>query len=360
MIRQGFSNRLDWDEYQTLFRLMSPVMPLYWTMPGHPPVIQHRADFSDFRYNDLLRSRRQIVKARFQNGSVAYVFLDELGLFASLYRKPIAKMNPTMVRVLDLIEHEGPINVRGMKESLSLYVKDISPALQTLQKAFLVFEDQRSSDWDRGFYHFEREFPEINIDAIDVQGSIQDVLKRFAYLMVWFTVDEAMSCYQLKQKDIQSALNALTKSHQLIEETIGGVVGYRLPADLEESTDTEGFFFLNRNDFYSRSLHKELKRRFPKTTIEPMYYLLHHGQIKGAVYGHFRIRPDEVEDIVFDTDNDYLVETNKPLSKPWAKWLILKKVRYNDLMGGNYENPSNHQENIPNRLCYFNFHRNLD
>ncbi len=308
MLRLHFDERIDREAYQQLFRLMSPVMPEFWSMPGNPPVIQHRADFSDFQYNDKLRSRREIVKGRFQNGSIAYVYFDELELFAALYQKPIQKMNAEEHRIMDLLEHEGPINVKGMKEVLGMYVKDITPILHRLQLSYKVFEDQRSVDWDRGWYAFEREFPDFKLDRYSFEEALQIVLKRFQVLMGWFEISHAQSFYRLPIKQITLALYQLVETGVFVKIDVEGKTGYTSQADYELLNDDSfqflplGTYCINRSDFYAKSLEVELKSRFPKAENEPMFYILHDGDIKGCVMGHFKIGPNVIEDIVFDRD----------------------------------------------------------
>jgi len=325
MHRQGFNARLDREEYNQLFRLMSPVSPMYWTMPGHPPVIQHRADFSDFQYNDKLRSHREIVKGRFQNGAVGYVFFDELELYIALYKKDLGKVTPKMEEILNLIAHEGPINVKGMKEVLGMYVKDITPFLHKLQSAFIVFEDQRSVEWDRGWYVFENEFPELNIHRFSFQEALMIVLQRFQSLNVWFDVQMVESFYKLPKKAIQTALDILVERNLFYLMSLNDKKGYisiddfKLLEKHELMQTSNQIFCLNKNDFYVKSLEHVLKIDYPKTTFEPMYYLLHKGEFKGAVYGKFRIKPDELEDVIFKIDQEAMKERYDDVIKAIGK-----------------------------------------
>ncbi len=308
MERLGFNRRLDRDEYQTLFRFMSPVTPMYWSMPGNPPVIQHRADFSDFQYNDKLRSRREIVKGRFQGGSVGYVFFDELELFIALYKKDLGKITPKMDEIISLIEHEGPINVKGMKEVLGMYVKDITPILHKLQLAFIVFEDQRSVEWDRGWYVFEREFPELDFNRYTMNEALKIIIKRCQKLLVWFDVKMLENVYKLPKKILQNAIEELIHEKELQDLEIEGVKGYISLLDyhqihhLDLSQTSNQIFCMNKNDYYVKAMEHLLQNDFPKTDYEPMYYLLHQGEFIGAVYGKFRIRPDELEDVILKKD----------------------------------------------------------
>ncbi|PKL00438.1 MAG: hypothetical protein CVV56_06105 [Tenericutes bacterium HGW-Tenericutes-1] len=325
MERQGFNKRLDRDEYHQLFRLMSPVVPMYWTMPGNPPVIQHRADFSDFHYNDKLRSRREIVKGRFQGGSVGYVFFDEIELYIALYKKNIGKITPKMDEIINLIEHEGPINVKGMKEVLGMYVKDITPILHKLQMAFIVFEDQRSVEWDRGWYVFEREFPDINLTKYTFQSALKIIIERFQKLMIWFDVKMVETVYKLPKKLIQVSIDELVQENKFQLLEIEGDTGYisiedyNLIHHLDLNQTTNQIFCMNKNDFYVKAMEYILQKDFPKTTHEPMYYLLHQGEFIGAVYGKFRIRPDELEDVIITKDIEQMVLRKDDIIKAIGK-----------------------------------------
>lgn len=337
--RMHFDQRVDREIYQELFRLMSPVMTSYWTMPGNPPTIQHRADFSDFQFNDLLRGRREIVKGRFQNGGIAYVYFDELELFAALYRKPLKRLLPKDHEILSLIEHEGPINVKGIKEVLSMYVKDITPVLHRLQTAFIVFEDQRSIEWDRGWYAFEREFPELDLNRYTFEQALRNVLIRFQHLMVWFEVKQAENFYKIPAKAILKVLESLVSDHVFAIYEINGKTGYLSRADLELldketfGQPTDHFFCLNRNDLYVKAMEAELKVRFPKNESEPMYYLLHQGIFKGAVYGHFKIGPNILDDVRFDTNVESMRAKKTEVIKAIGKVENLDRSPIRNYMG---------------------------
>lgn len=53
----------------------------------------HRTDINDYEFNYSQRSARTIVKGRFQNGTIAYIYADELELYTSAYKKTIARMS---------------------------------------------------------------------------------------------------------------------------------------------------------------------------------------------------------------------------------------------------------------------------
>jgi hypothetical protein len=57
-------------------------------------------------------------------------------------------------------------------------------------------------------------------------------------------------------------------------------------------------FMLHKADTLVRASMSELKRRF--AGLEVLQYLLIDGSFRGAVCGHWRIGPHDVEDIVTD------------------------------------------------------------
>ncbi len=68
MRRQFIGEKASEEEYETLFRDLSPVHTVYWCCPGEPPVLSYRASFDDRFFNTRRRARREILKGRFQGG----------------------------------------------------------------------------------------------------------------------------------------------------------------------------------------------------------------------------------------------------------------------------------------------------
>ena len=78
MERQHFTKPASKKQYGELFKQMSPVLCVYWSCPGSPPELLYRAAFDDSRYCYKMRESRTIIKGRFQNGNIAYIYADEL------------------------------------------------------------------------------------------------------------------------------------------------------------------------------------------------------------------------------------------------------------------------------------------
>lgn len=291
--------------YDSLFNLMSPVSTTYWCEPGNPPTLPLHVDFNDFAYNSERRSRRDILKGRFGGGSIAYVTKEDLEVFACLYKKEISRPSSTQFELLDLLEHEGPMNIGLMKEITGMLVKDITPALHKLQEAFLIYEDQIDNEGDRGWYLFESEFPEVDLNKYSKTLALQLVIPRFAYLCVFF--DEAMlkSYYKLPQKLLKESLSNLIDGGIVRAVTLEGKNGYMLCEDYNKLLDETieniipSVLLLQRNDFFVKSQVEELKVRFT-SQWDTLYYLLIDGIVQGAVMGRFKFGPHVIEDIVLD------------------------------------------------------------
>ena len=71
--RQYIGEKASEREYETLFRDLSPVPTVYWCCPGEPPALSFRASFDDRLFNAQRRAKREILKGRFQGGTIGYV-----------------------------------------------------------------------------------------------------------------------------------------------------------------------------------------------------------------------------------------------------------------------------------------------
>lgn len=291
--------------YERLLRDFSPVLPVYWCCPGSPPEPRFRAAFDGGAYCSALREKRKLIKGRFQNGSVAYIFADELPLWAAVYRKA-APLSQNAQTLLELLEREGPMTIQLMKQFTGMLAKEITPALHKPQAAFLVFEDQTDNEWDRAWYRFKDVFPEIRLDSIPRQQALRTLLLRFAGRSVRIDPQMAYSFYRLPVKEAEIALERLAGEGELLFDG----EGYLLAGDAALLGETlvrgEGpiasVFPLDRNDFLVKSQEHLLVKAYPsremgKEKWDVLYYLLIDGFFRGAVYGRFRNGPFEVEDI---------------------------------------------------------------
>ena len=305
MERQGFAGQIGEAEYDALYRDLQPGMNVYWNGFGQPPVLSFRADFDDLEYNRARQLRRELVKGRFAGGNLGWIVPEDLELFMALYRKPMKEMTDDQRMLLELIEQQGPSSIQRMKEETGLLVKRITPALHRLQEAFILYEDQYDGEWDRGWYRFEEMFPDVNPDRYSRQEALRAVLMRFARRMVWFTAEMAKAFYRLPAKDIRAALDSLTENGVFMERD-GGYIRAEDAALLAEYEPKEMHFVcaVHRNDFLYRAMEPELKEKFlPMCENLPydhemLQYLLIDGEFRGAVIGHFRNGPYDLNDVI--------------------------------------------------------------
>jgi hypothetical protein len=302
--RQGFINKVDMQRYEQLFRFMQPVQTIYWCCPGDPPAIVHRAAFNDFEHNDKLRSIRTIIKGRFQGGSIAYIYADELELYAAAYKRNIDKLSFEEEQIYELLEREGPMNIQLIKQITGRLVKEITPILHKLQEAFLVYEDQIDSEGDRGWYILAKEFPEADLNRYTRTEAIEELIMRFACMNVFVNIDMLRSFYRLTLKDLKEALTALEKKGKLKAVEIERNKGFVRSEDISavesfiEKTISQSVFVLHRNDYLVKSNEYWLKEIFYQKDVDVLQYILVDGKFSGAVMGKLRNGPYDIEDVV--------------------------------------------------------------
>lgn len=305
--RQCLANKADKEEYQRLYRDLQPGQNVYWNGFGQPPTLSFRADFDDIEFNRVRQSRHELIKGRFAGGNLGWIIPEDLELFAALYRKPLTDPSDEQLRVLELIESSGPFNIHQLKEETGLLVKRITPILHRLQEAFLVYEDQYDGEWDRGWCKFPEMFPNADIGRYSRNNALKIILQRFAYRIVWFDTAMAKSFYKLPEKEIKLAAEELEK------DGIFAAVdsGYMLKRDAEllksyEPKQIRSVYAVHRSDFLYKSHEHILKGRAKEWTkgleydCEPLQYLLIDGEFHGAVAGHFRNGPYDLNDVVCD------------------------------------------------------------
>jgi len=307
MERQCLANKANIEEYQRLYRDLQPGQNVYWNGFGQPPVLSFRADFDDIEFNRVRQSRHELIKGRFAGGNLGWIIPEDLELFAALYRKPLTDPSEEQLRVLGLIESSGPFNIHQLKEETGLLVKRITPILHRLQEAFLIYEDQYDGEWDRGWCKFSEMFPNADIGRYSRNNALKIILQRFAYRIVWFDTAMAKSFYKLPEKEIKLAAEELEK------DGIFAAVdsGYMLKSDAEllksyEPKQICSVYAIHRSDFLYKSHEHILKERAKEWTkgleydCEPLQYLLIDGEFRGAVAGHFRNGPYDLNDVVCD------------------------------------------------------------
>ena len=291
----------DRGSYVELFASLQPVSPLAYARPGSPPDLVHRTTFSDRVEADRLRASRIIVKGRFLGGTIGYVLAEELDIYANAFCRPLGRPTYIQQTVLDTVTQQNPITPRLIKEETGLLNKKIMPALHRLQQVFLVYEDQVDDDWERGWYDLAAEWPEIDVAEGRRESASTEVLRRFLKAHVFATQQNLKdwSCWPAKR--LANLLARMEATGAIVPISISGLGGgWMLPEDaaLESRQAPPGVFMLHGSDMLVRSHKTELKRRFGDHEV--LQYLLIDGRFLGAVLGHWRIGPHDVEDIVVE------------------------------------------------------------
>ena len=309
MTRQHILKKANESEYLKLYRDCQPGQNVYWNGFGDPPSLSFRADFNDVEFNRKRQRERKLIKGRFA-GNIGWILLEDIELFAALYRKPLTYPTELDTKIFDLIKNAGPFNIQQIKEETGLLVKEITPILHRLQEAFLIYEDQYDGEWDRAWYRFNEIFPSINLEKFKREEALQVVIRRFAYRMVWFDKAMVKSFYKLPDKDIKKALTSLVDNGVLLSLNDG----YILRDDINllndyGSVDMNFTYAVHRNDILYKSHEHLLKGSIKDLTEkleydhEPLQYLLIDGEFHGATIGHFRNGPYDLNDVICDLPN---------------------------------------------------------
>lgn len=309
MERQFLTRKASEQEYTALYRDTQPGQNVYWNGFGEPPSMTFRTGFDDIEYNRQRQKTRTLVKGRFQGGNLGWIEQADLELFAGLCRKPLNNPMSKQTVLLELIEREGPMNIGLMKEMTGMLVKEITPALHRLQEAFLIYEDQYDSEWDREWYRFNEMFPDVDIFKFTRHDALKIILRRFAYRLVLFDSKMAKSFYKLPEKDVNAAILELEDSGELVRSNDG----YMLKTDLElldkKCFDTgKSVFVMHRNDFLVKANEHILKESFKHDEFDILHYILVDGVFHGAVVGKFKNGPYIVDDVILDLPDNEKIE----------------------------------------------------
>ena len=307
MERQFLTHNATEEEYLELFRDTQPGQNVYWNGFGQPPTLTFRTDWSDLQFNRDRQLNRELVKGRFAGGNLGWIVKEDMELFACLYQKPLTKPTPVQLKLLDLIRREGPMNIQQMKEETGLLVKEITPALHRLQEAFLIYEDQYDGEWDRGWYRFEEMFPEVDLNRYTRLEALKIILPRFARRMVYIDTAMAKALYKLPEKELKAAVLDMVQDGVLVPFEAGYLL--KEDAKLLVSYVPKPMHFvyaIHRNDILYKAQEHLLKEFISPMCEnlpydhEPLQYLLIDGELHGAVVGHFRNGPYDLNDVVCD------------------------------------------------------------
>lgn len=303
MERLGYMNPAQSEEdYDGLFRRLQPVSTEYFTEPGRPPSIRDRAAFDDTEYNRLLRGNQDLIKARFQGSTISYVRRDEIELYASAFCKPVSRMDDELVELYNILDQAGPMDKAQLMEEMDMKGPVVTKMLQKLQKAFLVYELQPDRFGEQVWQTFESEWPEFKLDRIPMEDARAEVVKRFIHNMVSVDMGMIADWTRFSKRDCRLLISRMLEKGMIDSFENGEDINYCLPGDKDTIFDMkservpESVFIIHKADYIYRAYESILKERFKGTEV--LQFILIDGEFRGAVAGHWRIGPHDVEDII--------------------------------------------------------------
>jgi len=302
LARQRLSEPIsDAREYAALVETLQPISPVANSMPGSPPRLVYRTAFDDGVRADEMRGRAELVKGRFRGGNIGYVLAADLELYGAAFRKRLDRFNAVQEQVYQTLWSTGPLTPRQLKAETGLLNKQIMPALHRLQQAFLVYEAQEDSSWERSWSLLEAEWPDVDLERRSWEVAVGEVLARFVQSHAFATFAQLRDWSQLAVKGLRQVLDGLEKEGRLVScevEELG--TGWTLAEDQEPEPrrPPRQVYMLHRADPLVKSHASELEERFAGREV--LQYLLIDGEFLGAVCGHWRIGPHDVEDIAVE------------------------------------------------------------
>ena len=305
MARHGLGGRVRTEsEYRVLFRRLQPVAPAHFSYPGSPPRLVHRVAADDAALADQMRACRELVKGRFARGVIAYVLADDLELYATAFRQPLAGLTSVQEQVLATLGSTGPLSTRQLRDEMGIMHKQLMPALHRLQRAFVLYEDQEDDGWDRPWCLFESEWPEVDLGRREWSAAAAAVIGHFVEAHVFATTGQIRDWCGFAVRKIQGLL----PEAGLVPCEVDGLAtgwmrdGEALRGKSEMELPPCGTFVLHKADPLVRPHLGELKERYPGREI--LQYLLIDGELRGAVCGHWRIKAHDVEDVIVELAPD--------------------------------------------------------
>ena len=285
-------------EYVELVRRLQPVTPVARDMPGAPPRLMHRCRGDDRALAEGLRGRQELLKGRFSGGRIGYVLAADFELYAAAFRRPLKALNSVQERVLQVLSYHDGLSPRQLRLETEIQHKKLMPALHRLQEAFLVFEDQSDSGWDRLWSLLDSALPEVGLDRLSWEEAAMTVIRRFLHSHVFATFQQLKSWSGFTARGLTTVLTRLEGEGISPVQVDGMGEGWTCveDRDLEPARPDESVFLLHRGDPLVIPHTAELKERF--NGLEVLACLLIDGELNGAVCGHWRIGPHDVEDIV--------------------------------------------------------------
>jgi hypothetical protein len=128
--------------------------------------------------------------------------------------------------------------------------------------------------------------------------AVKTILLRFIRINLFLTLGQLKSWSRLSVRLLKTALQSLIEEQRVVLISVAGLgEGYMLPPDVDlvPAQPQRSLFMMHKADPIVRMHLDDLKKRFDGEVLQ---YLLIDGDLSGAVMGHQRIGPHDVDDIV--------------------------------------------------------------
>jgi hypothetical protein len=277
-------------DYLRLLRRLAPWRPPAFDFPGLPAYSPDRCCGDDDatstarRLAESVRRQGLLVKGRFQHSHIAYVALEDIAHYAAAFAKAIIP-NDQEERVLQTLKQEGPLHKQDLAQLSGIKSRALSAALMRLQRAFLVFEDQRETEWNNAWAGID-EHPDWLDPSLAQPLARQAVLARWAEGLGFVTAPMAAAWSGWPQKECALHLRELHANDQLSEGYIAetGEQGYL--CYWQEFASAPCLALLDVADPLVIAQEWQFKPSLPNPILK---YLCQNGQLVAVLEGRWGI-----------------------------------------------------------------------
>ena len=179
--------------------------------------------------------------------------------------------------------------------------------------------------WDRACNIFDKEWPEIKIDERAKLSAIIEVVRRFLNIYLLATFEQLKDWSGISNKILEKLLQKMELDGQIEMHKCEGWINVH-DVKIKSQAIKPSVFMLHKMDILVRSHASELKRKFGDREV--LQYLLMDGAFQGAVIGHWRISPHDVNDILLTLSESEKVKRKKRSYMKLEKNIIRHRVEF--------------------------------
>jgi len=288
-----------------ILKELQPFPPIAGSMPGSAPHPRSRVVNYKDEWSQQWRAAAQLIKGRFMNGNVAYVADADFALYAAAFRRPLRAPIPRpALRILDLLEQEGPLPKVILQELSNFERGRLERTLTSLNRAFEVMEIQREVDWESPWDLRQRAYPNADLDAWEQVDAQAEVLCRFTKAFGPATFAEIADWSGWNQRTIHKLLDHLQTRHDVVSFEIEGqsepAYFANEDADTLAAVEPVNAFLvvLPSNDPFVLPQWSRLKDQYLPYHLPYCYgVIVLDGEVAGAAWGRYKRRYIHIEEL---------------------------------------------------------------